>query len=91
MEYGEPAAAGGRAQGLALEVDAGRVVILGEAGMLRAQRERGGALVGMNVPSYDNRQLALNILHWLSRALEPSVDRHAIEPRRSGIGKMGRS
>ncbi|HSJ65516.1 MAG TPA: DUF4350 domain-containing protein [Gemmatimonadaceae bacterium] len=69
MEYGPPVSAAGRAQGLALEVGAGRVVVLGEAGMLRAQRERGGALVGMNVPGYDNRQLALNIMHWLSRTL----------------------
>ena len=69
MEYGAPASAAGRAQGLALEAQAGRVVVLGEAGMLRAQRTRGGDLVGMNVPGYDDRQLALNILHWLSRAL----------------------
>jgi hypothetical protein len=69
MEYGDPVSAAGRAQGLALEVEGGRVVVLGEAGMLRAQRERDGALVGMNVPGYDNRQLALNIVHWLSRAL----------------------
>jgi len=61
--------AAGRAQGLALEVGAGRIVVLGEAGMLRAQRDRNGATVGMNVPGYDNRQLALNIMHWLSRAL----------------------
>jgi hypothetical protein len=61
--------AAGRAQGLALEVGAGRVVVLGDAGMLRAQRERNGNQVGMNVPGYDNRQLALNIMHWLSRIL----------------------
>ena len=48
-------------------IDEGRIVILGEAGMLRAQRESSGSLVGMNVPGYDNRQLALNIMHWLSR------------------------
>jgi hypothetical protein len=69
MEYGAPAPAAGRAQGLALEVGAGRIVVLGEAGMLRAQRERNGNRVGMNVPGYDNRQLALNIVHWLSRIL----------------------
>jgi hypothetical protein len=69
MEYGAPITAAGRAQGIALEVQAGRVVVLGEAGMLRAQRERNGARVGMNVPGYDNRQLALNIMHWLSRLL----------------------
>jgi len=69
MNYGEPMPAKGRAQGIALEVDRGRIVILGEAGMLRAQRERNGSLVGMNHPGTDNRQLALNIMHWLSRAL----------------------
>lgn len=69
MEYGAPLAVAGRAQGLALEVAAGRVVVLGEAGMLRAQRDRDGERVGMNVPGYDNRQLALNIMHWLSRVL----------------------
>jgi hypothetical protein len=69
MEYGAPMSAAGRAQGLALEVGAGRVVVLGDAGMLRAQRERNGNQVGMNVPGYDNRQLALNIMHWLSRIL----------------------
>lgn len=69
MEYGEPVAAAGRAQGLALEAGKGRVVMLGEAGMLRANREKNGLLVGMNVPGYDNRQLALNIMHWLSRLL----------------------
>jgi hypothetical protein len=68
MDYGEPVSAAGRAQGVALEAGKGRVVVLGEAGMLRAQTERGGSRVGMNVPGYDNRQLARNILHWLSRA-----------------------
>jgi hypothetical protein len=37
--------------------------------MLRAQKEKDGSLVGMNVPGYDNRQLALNVVRWLSRAL----------------------
>jgi hypothetical protein len=69
MEYGDPVWAKGKAQGLALELDKGRVVMLGEAGMLRAVRENGGSLVGMNVPGYDNRQLALNVMHWLSRLL----------------------
>ena len=69
MEYGEPAPAGGRAQGIALDIDRGRVVILADAGMLRAQVDRHGMRVGMNVPGYDNRQLALNIMHWLSRAI----------------------
>jgi len=69
MEYGAPAAATGRAQGIALDVEAGRMVVLGEAGMLRAQPGKSSERVGMNVRGYDNRQLALNIMHWLSRAL----------------------
>jgi hypothetical protein len=67
MEYGAPVSAKGRAQGIALELEKGRIVVLGEAGMLRAQRGQGGSRVGMNVPGYDNRQLALNIMRWLSR------------------------
>jgi len=69
MDYGASVSAKGRAQAIALEVEKGRVVVLGEAGMLRAQRERGGERVGMNVPGYDDRQLAINIMHWLSRIL----------------------
>jgi hypothetical protein len=69
MDYGDPVPAAGGAQGLALEVRSGRLVVLGDAGMLRAQRESGGTLVGMNVAGFDNRQLALNIVRWLSRAL----------------------
>lgn len=65
MEYGTPVSAKGRAQGIALEV--GRVVVLGEAGMLSAQIDKRGRPVGMNFPGYDNRQLTLNIIHWLSR------------------------
>jgi hypothetical protein len=69
MNYGEPVSAKGRAQGVALEMGEGRVVVLGEAGMLSALRDRRGSPVGMNFPGYDNRQLALNIMHWLSRLL----------------------
>lgn len=73
MDYGDPQPVKGRAQGLALEVGSGRVVVLGESGLLRAQKERNGTLVGMNHPGCDNRKLALNIVHWLSRALAPAV------------------
>ena len=69
MNYGEPVPATGRAQALAMELDNGRVVILGEAGMLRAQGNNDETRVGMNVPGYDNRKLALNIMHWLSRMI----------------------
>ena len=69
MNYGEPVPATGRAQALVMELDNGRVVILGEAGMLRAQGKKDDSRVGMNVPGYDNRRLALNIMHWLSRVI----------------------
>lgn len=43
---------------------AGRVVILGEAATLTAQTVKGQKF-GMNIPGNDNRQFALNIMHWL--------------------------
>ena len=69
MNYGDPAPARGNSQGLAMEWGKGRIVMLGEAGMLRAERPRNGMVVGMNLPGYDNRKLALNIIHWLSRVI----------------------
>jgi len=66
----------GRAQGLTMKVGKGRVVMLGEAGMLSAQvikfQRDGNAAemkMGMNVEGSDDRQFALNILHWLSGLL----------------------
>lgn len=61
----------GRAQGLAMKFGKGRVVVLGEAGMLSAQvvgQDR--KPFGMNRTDIDNRQLALNIMHWLSGLLK---------------------
>jgi len=67
---GAKVSAAGRAQGIALKVGKGRVVVLGEAAMLSAQvagpEKRP---VGLNHPGIDNRQLALNIMHWLSGLL----------------------
>ncbi len=64
---GRNAPAAGRAQGLAMTLGRGRVVVLGEAAMLSAQvNGRQGVKMGMNVPGTDNRQFALNIMHWLS-------------------------
>jgi len=70
--------AAGRAQAIAFEFGNGRVVVLGEAAVLSAQVIRGRmdalgprpgeAKMGMNVPGTDDRQFALNILHWLSHA-----------------------
>ncbi len=62
--------AAGRSQGLAFKFGKGRVVVLGEAAMLSAQVDGIEKLpMGMNVPGSDNRQLALNIMHWLSGLL----------------------
>jgi hypothetical protein len=61
--------AAGRTQGLTIKFGKGRVVILGEAGMLTAQIDDKGRVFGMNHPNNDNKQFALNIMHWLSRLL----------------------
>jgi hypothetical protein len=60
----------GRSQAVALRFGKGRVVVQGEAAMLSAQIA--GAekrQMGMNVPGYDNKQYALNLMHWLSGVL----------------------
>ena len=68
-----PPAPAGAAQGLALPFGKGRVVVLGEAALLSAQVARfpGGNEIkmGMNAPGSDDRQFALNVLHWLSGLL----------------------
>jgi hypothetical protein len=69
-EDSKPTSAAGRAQGLALTFGKGRVVVLGEAAELSAQLI-GTERFGMNLPGLDNRQFALNIMHWLSGVLEP--------------------
>ncbi len=66
-----PASAAGRAQGIALKFGKGRMIVMGEAGMLSAQLIGAqGMPFGMNRPGIDNRQLALNIMHWLSGVLK---------------------
>lgn len=70
IEYSDPVPAMGRTQGVAFKYGKGRVVVLGEAGALSAQVQQGVAF-GMNDPHTDNRQLALNIMHWLSGIIEP--------------------
>jgi len=70
IDYGAPVSAAGRAQAVALEHGQGRVVVLGEAAMLTAQLDgRTKKPFGMNVAGIDNRQFALNLMHWLSRLL----------------------
>jgi len=66
-----PVSAAGRAQGIAMKFGKGRVIVMGEAGMLSAQLiGPRRALFGMNRPGIDNKQLALNIMHWLSGLLK---------------------
>ena len=68
---GEIISAAGRAQGVALRHGKGRVVVMGEAAELSAQLIAFPPIaIGMNVPDCDNRQMALNILHWLSGLME---------------------
>jgi len=75
---GQPVSAAGRAQGVALTFGNGRVVVMGEAAMLSAQVTNGvvpetmaqkEVRLGMNRKGNDNRQLTLNIMHWLSHLL----------------------
>ena len=67
----KPISAAGRAQGIAMKFGKGRAVFLGEAAMLSAQLAGPNkAKFGMNRPGIDNRQLALNIVHWLSGVLK---------------------
>ena len=67
---GKSVSAAGRCQGMAFKCGKGRVVVIGEAAMLSAQLFPGKGKevrrLGMNFPGTDNRQLALNLMHWLS-------------------------
>ena len=63
--------AAGRAQALAFKVGKGRVVVQGEAAMLSAQVTGIEKFkMGMNYEGYDNKQYALNLMHWLSGLLK---------------------
>jgi len=64
------------AQGLAFTHGQGRVVVLGEAGMLTAQivrfpeeSGRPDMRFGLQTEGHDDQQFALNILHWLTGLL----------------------
>jgi len=62
----------GRALGLAMPFGKGRVAVFGEAAMFSAQVatiDRQSFRVGMNVPGTDDRQFALNLMHWLARLI----------------------
>jgi len=67
----ESVSAAGRSQAVALKFGKGRVVVQGEAAMLTAQVSGAEKRpVGMNVPGTDDRQYALNVMHWLSGLLK---------------------
>jgi hypothetical protein len=80
--------AAGRCQGLALIHGKGRVVVLGDAGALSAQFMQGDIPFGMNAEGTDNRQLSLNVMHWLSGLIP--VDRRATA-RKSGAARRSSS
>lgn len=67
---GRRVSAAGRSQAIALNFGKGRVVVFGEAAMISAQiiSDPGAQVekMGMNVSGIDNRQFALNTMHWLS-------------------------
>ena len=70
-ERKEMVPAAGRAQALAFKVGKGRVVVHGEAAMLSAQISgQENFKMGMNVEGYNNKQYALNLMHWLSGLLK---------------------
>lgn len=61
----------GRAQMVAMKFGKGRVVVSGEAAMFSAQIMPDGFKFGLNASQrIDNRQLVLNMMHWLSGVLE---------------------
>ncbi len=66
----------GRAQSVALVFGKGRVIVTGEAALFSAQVlrfDRPGMpdlRFGMNAPGNDDKQFVLNVLHWLSGALQ---------------------
>ena len=65
------ASAAGRTQAVAFKFGKGRVMVQGEAAMLSAQIAGADKHpMGMNVPGNDNRQYALNLMHWLSGILK---------------------
>jgi hypothetical protein len=60
-----------RTQAVAFKFGKGRVLVQGEAAMLSAQISGSEKRqMGMNVPGNDDRQYALNLMHWLSGILK---------------------
>lgn len=68
VQWGQGTSGAGWGQAVAVVHGRGRIVVLGEAAMLSAQRD-GDRKIGMNLPGTENRQFGLNIMHWLSGKL----------------------
>ena len=68
-DEGVDLSAAGRSQAVAFELGKGRVVVLADAATVGAELVAGTLKVGMNRPGNDDRQLTLNVLHWLTRLL----------------------
>lgn len=66
INYDNPTSASGRSQGITMTYGKGKIVVLGEAAMLTAQKNRDNSNVGINY-NPDNKILALNIMHWLTK------------------------
>lgn len=66
VRFAKPVSVENLTQALAIDYGKGRVVILGDAAMLSAQK-LWGRKFGMNHPKSDNKQFAINIVSWLAR------------------------
>jgi hypothetical protein len=70
-EQPKPDATSPGAQAITFRLGKGRVVMLGDAAMFSAQVSGAdNKPFGMNWPDIDNRQLVLNVMHWLSGLLK---------------------
>jgi len=66
VDYSESRPAGGRAMAIALAHGRGRVVIVGDAGMLTAQYDRRKSRrYGLTSPGFDNERFAVSLLRWI--------------------------
>ena len=78
-----PRRASGRAQAIALQFGKGRVVVLGEAGMLTTDPGSGVDACGDRAiahPELGNRRLALNIARWLARRVVAATPPTVLPP-----------
>jgi hypothetical protein len=66
----------GRAQGLVMKVEHGRIAVFGDTALFSAELvSKYGQVykIGMNAPGNDDRQFALNVMHWLAGLIDASA------------------